>query len=203
MASYKTLSSPARFEIDKIKGSRFIGFSSPVATEQEALDVIEAIRREFHDARHYCYAWRLGGGPDRYRHNDDGEPRGTGGPPILRQIDGRELIDVVVCVVRYFGGTKLGTGGLTKAYSAGASAVLDISDVLEIQLTSEVHLTFEYGLSGQIKAVANAHELKPAREAFGAEVEQWFKVPIEGADAFVADLINRTASRISIDVTEP
>ncbi len=108
---------PVRTEI-KIKGSRFIASARQVKTEEEANAAVEEIKKEFHDATHNCYAWKVGHGKKmRYRYNDDGEPNNTAGLPILKSIDNRKLSNILVVVTRYFGGVKLGTGGLIRAYS--------------------------------------------------------------------------------------
>ena len=138
MDSYKTVSAPNEHEIDKIKGSRFLGFVCPVQDEEQALQHVEALRKRFYDARHWCWAYRLGRGRDVFRYQDDGEPSGTAGRPILQEIDGRELTDVLVVVVRYFGGTKLGTGGLARAYGDAARATLGSAEIQEIRIDRPV-----------------------------------------------------------------
>jgi uncharacterized YigZ family protein len=108
---------PVRTEL-KVKGSRFIASVRKVTTEEEAQATLEEIKKEYHDATHNCYAWKVGHGKKmRYRYNDDGEPNNTAGLPILKTIDNRKLSNVLVVVTRYFGGVKLGTGGLIRAYS--------------------------------------------------------------------------------------
>src|SRR5512138_1197293 len=112
MDQFYQLKQQCRME-EKIKGSRFIATARPVASEQEALAFIEEMKKEFHDATHNAFAWRAGiGRAQRYRYNDDGEPSGTAGQPILRAIDGRGAGNLCIVITRYFGGTKLGTGGL-------------------------------------------------------------------------------------------
>ena len=127
--TFLTLAAPAAAEPPKTKGSRFLGEAAPVRTEAEALDVVAAIRAREHAATHVCWAFRLGpGGPKGrgvWRTQDDGEPGGSAGAPILREIEGRGLTDVVVAVARYYGGTKLGVGGLARAYGEAAAAALD------------------------------------------------------------------------------
>ena len=198
MSRYRTIAEPVRVEIDKIKGSRFIGIASPASTEEEATGAIEALRAEFADARHHCYAFRLGAGPDRFRYSDDGEPRGTGGPPLLRQIDGRDLRDVVVTVVRYFGGVKLGTGPLLRAYATAASAALDAARVVEVEVTRALRVEYDYALSGVVKAALSAHGLIPADERFGEAISILLKVPEARAQAVADDLVERTAGQAKV-----
>ncbi|MEE9553422.1 MAG: YigZ family protein [candidate division Zixibacteria bacterium] len=110
---------------DKIKGSRFIGTAAPAETIEEAAKFIDEIKKEFHDATHNCWAWKVGIGKNqKYRYNDNGEPSGTAGQPILKAIDSTRISNVCVVVTRYFGGVKLGTGGLMRAYGQTAQSLL-------------------------------------------------------------------------------
>lgn len=122
---FLTLSGSATAEPPKTKGSRFIGFVSPATNEEDALARIEEVRKEHHAARHHVWAYRLGADGAQWRGSDDGEPNGTGGRPLLQEIVSRSLTDLVVVVTRYYGGTKLGTGGLARAYGEAAALVLD------------------------------------------------------------------------------
>jgi uncharacterized YigZ family protein len=127
------------------RGSKFYAFAYPVQTEEEIKIWLEHLRKEHFKARHHCFAWRLGMDGQRFRSTDDGEPGGTAGRPILAQIDKHNLTDVLVVVVRYFGGTLLGTSGLINAYREGAHEALQASirithylqDTIDIQLTYE------------------------------------------------------------------
>jgi uncharacterized YigZ family protein len=141
--SYTSIAAPATAEI-KVKGSRFIAEAIPVRTEEEADEHIAAIRRREYAATHHCTAWRIGPGPDAFRCNDDGEPSGTAGQPILRQIDGRNLTNVLVVVTRYYGGTKLGAGGLIRAYGDAAAEVLDRCRRVDHILRLPLQLRFAY-----------------------------------------------------------
>ena len=121
--SYKTLENPAE-GIYREKGSRFLAFGYPVHNEEEIKIRVAALRKKYHDARHHCYAYRLGPAGETYRVNDDGEPSGTAGKPIYGQLLSNNLTNVLVVVVRYFGGTLLGTGGLITAYRSATSDML-------------------------------------------------------------------------------
>ncbi len=133
--SYKTVSIKGDIEI-KIEGSRFIGLARPCHREKEAEDRLTAIRKKYYDATHYCFAYRLGRGKDAiFRWADAGEPAGTAGKPIYSCIEGRDLTDILVVVVRYFGGTKLGTGGLARAYAEAANKAIEASGVIEKFIT--------------------------------------------------------------------
>ena len=139
---YRTIESPSEGQF-KDKGSRFLAFAFPVYHEQETKQQIAELKKQYHDARHHCYAWRLGADMDHYRVNDDGEPSGSAGKPILGQIHSRELTQILVVVVRYFGGTLLGVGGLINAYRSAAAAALDQAVIVEKKV--EEQLVIEYG----------------------------------------------------------
>ena len=121
---YKSIASPSE-GLFKDNGSRFIALAYPVESEDEVRDIVAGLRKEYHDARHHCYAYRIGKDGSTWRASDDGEPSGSAGRPILGQIDSAGLSDCLVVVVRYFGGTLLGTGGLMVAYREASKAALD------------------------------------------------------------------------------
>lgn len=123
--TYKTLAKPSE-GIFKDKGSKFIAIAIPVRSEEEVKEELEKIRKEYHDARHHCYAWALGVERELFRANDDGEPSNSAGKPILGRLESHDLTQLLIVVVRYFGGVKLGVGGLINAYrSAAEDAILN------------------------------------------------------------------------------
>lgn len=199
MTSIRTVAGPLRHEPPKIKGSRFIASVAPTVSAEEATAFVEARRDEFHDATHGCFAWRVGPDPSHFRTGDDGEPSGTAGRPILREIDGRNLTDVVVVVTRYFGGTKLGTGGLARAYGGAAAAALDRVGIVEVPIVREVRLRFAYALTGVVQSVLSAFALIPGRTEYGAEVEMSIAVPVAEADRVCRELREATAGRLEIE----
>jgi uncharacterized YigZ family protein len=134
---YKTIAGPSTGEF-KDRGSKFFAYAFPVFTEEEWQEELEAVKKEHFKARHHCYAYRLGVDQNNFRANDDGEPSGTAGRPILGQIDSFELTNVLIIVVRYFGGTKLGTSGLINAYKLSAAAALD-NATIEERLIEDVY----------------------------------------------------------------
>jgi uncharacterized YigZ family protein len=146
--AYRTIEGSHEAEI-KILGSRFLAYARGIERAQEAEAFLDALRREHHAATHHCYAWRLGidGQPSRF--SDDGEPNGTAGPRILGALERRALSDAAVVVVRYFGGTKLGMGGLAHAYTDAADAVLDRAAPVERILYDTFALRFGYDLTAQ------------------------------------------------------
>ena len=141
--AYRTIDDRAEAET-KVDGSRFIAEAIPVASREAAETKIEAVQNREHSATHHCTAYRVGRDGDTFHYNDDGEPSGTAGPPILRQIDARNLTNVVVIVTRYYGGTKLGTGGLVRAYGDAASLALDAAAIVERVVRVPVCIRFAY-----------------------------------------------------------
>ncbi|MEM8996002.1 MAG: YigZ family protein [Acidobacteriota bacterium] len=188
-----------RFEIDKVKGSRFIATVEPCASEADVDAFLEATRDEFRDATHNCYAWRLGLGRDHWRYADDGEPSGTAGRPILQEIDGRGLTDIAVVVTRYYGGTKLGTGGLLRAYGASAAAGLDAAQIVERPVVERVGFRFDYGVSGPVRGVLAARGLEPAASDYGTRVHLVLAVPVAEVDALKVDLVEATTGGVRFD----
>jgi len=134
----------------KEKGSRFLAFGYPIDSEEEALAIVKNIKDKYHDARHHCWAYRLGLNGDVYRVNDDGEPSGTAGRPIHGSLLSSKLTDVVFVVVRYFGGIKLGTSGLIDAYKAATKDAIDNAKIVEKQVMKELSFTFPYEQIGRI-----------------------------------------------------
>lgn len=142
--SYKTLSKPAPPGIFKDRGSKFLGYAFPVTSEEEIQQHINSLKKEHHKARHWCYAWKLGVVQPKIRVNDDGEPGNSAGQPIFGQILSFDLTDVLVVVVRYFGGTKLGVGGLINAYRTAAKLTLEQGDIIQKTIDARLKLQFEY-----------------------------------------------------------
>lgn len=135
------------------KRSKFLAFALPVTSVQDVKEAVEQIQKKYYDARHCCYAYMLGAERKEFRINDNGEPSGTAGKPILGQINSRELTDVLVVVVRYFGGIKLGTGGLIVAYRLAAAAALESAEVIEKTVDENVTFLFEYPFMNSVMRI--------------------------------------------------
>ena len=163
---FQTISSPSTGEF-KDRGSKFIAYAYPVYAEEEALTHVEALRKEHFKARHHCFAWRLGPDGARFRANDDGEPGGTAGRPILGQIDSFGLTDVVIVVVRYFGGTLLGTSGLIQAYREAAAEALRNAVVVEKIVKDTVVFDFDYALMPDVMNAVKKLGLEIFKETYG------------------------------------
>ena len=159
--TFRSISGPAE-GLYKEKGSKFLAFAYPVLSEAEVKAALEKIRKEYYDARHHCYAYRLGLEGDVWRYNDDGEPSSTAGRPIYGQILSRELSDVLIVVVRYFGGTKLGVPGLIRAYKTAASDALDHADVVEKVASEGFAVTFDYTAMDRVMRVLKDMGIAPS-----------------------------------------
>ena len=142
--TYKTISQPVTDIIYKDKSSKFIGYLYPITTEEEVKKHLEAVKKEHFSARHWCYAYQLGKEHSTYRANDDGEPSGTAGLPIYRQIQSFELTNVLLIVVRYFGGIKLGVSGLITAYKTTAQLTLQEAEIEERTIDLTYKIVFDY-----------------------------------------------------------
>jgi uncharacterized YigZ family protein len=141
--SYKTISGTGEAQY-RVLGSRHLAFVWHVKTEAEIKEKIDALWKEHHNATHVCYAWRLGWDKKLYRINDDGEPSGTAGKPIFGQIQSYDLTNVLIAVVRYFGGTKLGTGGLIDAYKTASKEAIEAAVIIEKPVMDHYKLEFGY-----------------------------------------------------------
>lgn len=137
----------------KDKGSRFISFAFPVNTEDEIKDILQTIRKEHHSARHHCYAWRLGAEKLLYRANDDGEPSSTAGKPILGQIQFFDLTNILIIVVRYFGGTLLGVSGLINAYRNSALDAINQAEIIEKIVEKWLLIEFDYKALNEVMKI--------------------------------------------------
>lgn len=163
--SYLTLDGPCTGEF-KDRASKFLAYSWPVQSEQEIQEHLDALRKEHFKARHHCYAWRLGREGLLFRANDDGEPSGTAGRPILGQIDSSGLTDVLIVVVRYFGGTLLGTSGLINAYREAAAEALRAGTIKTVVLHDRFHLHTDYGIMPDVVQAVHKLQLTIEQETF-------------------------------------
>ena len=148
--SYQTIANSVEEISFKEKGSKFIGYAFPVLDEDEIKEKLIQLWQKYPDATHICYAFRLGIDGERYRANDDGEPSGSAGLPIYNQIVSKEITNVLVCSVRFYGGTKLGVSGLVKAYKLSAQMVLEEAKIIEKFLTEKIRFEFSYEDQGSV-----------------------------------------------------
>lgn len=163
--TYLTITNPAEGEYTE-KRSKFLSFAFHVETIDEVKALVDEYKKNFYDARHACYAYMLGSKRDVFRAVDDGEPSGTAGKPILGQINSNELTDILIIVVRYFGGIKLGTSGLIEAYRAAAAEVIANSEIEERTINTVVRVTYDYALMNQVMRVVKEEEPKICLQDF-------------------------------------
>lgn len=150
--SYKTITSIGEGYYTE-KRSKFLAFAHHVETPEEAMDIVDSYRRKYHDARHCCYAYMIGADRSTFRANDDGEPSSTAGKPILGQINSNELTNIVICVIRYYGGVNLGTGGLIVAYRTAAADAIQHCVVEERLVEEEIKFSFSYSMMNSVMRV--------------------------------------------------
>lgn len=202
MHIYKTTAEngTASYEIQK---SRFIAYTSHVETEAEARDFVTAIKKKHFDARHNCSAWVLGADSSQQKSNDDGEPGGTAGNPILEAIKQHGLTNVVVVVTRYFGGIKLGAGGLIRAYSHTASLGLEATPCLEVKPFCLMEAEMDYSLLGTVENWIRNEELRTGETAYMDKVTVRLLVEPADCEAISTELTNLTAAQCKITIHEP
>jgi len=167
---YKTIQEPAD-GLYKEKGSKFIARVFHVESEEEVKDCLLEVKKQYHDARHHCYAYRIDPENEQFRSNDDGEPSGTAGKPILNQILSFELFNVLLVVVRYFGGTKLGVSGLIRAYKTATIDAFENAKVVTNTITRSIELQFEYPLLNDVMRVIKEENITVLNQQFELSCE--------------------------------
>ena len=163
--SYKSIAAPSR-GLYKDKGSKFLAFAYPVSSQDEVKDIVASLKKEYFDARHHCYAYRLGLNGDDWRANDDGEPSSTAGRPILGQILSAGLSDILIVVVRYFGGILLGTSGLIVAYKSAAADAIANSHITDKVATEIFEIRFDYLQMNDVMKVLKDLQIAPMEQSF-------------------------------------
>ena len=157
--SYKTIVVASEETLFKEKGSKFFGYAFPVSNKDEIKSILAHLRKRHPNAGHFCYAWQLGFDPIRFRVNDDGEPNNSAGLPIYGQIQSFQVTNILVVSVRYFGGTKLGVGGLIAAYKKSAQFALEASEILEKTINVQFKLTFNYDLMNSVMRIVKEKQI--------------------------------------------
>lgn len=166
--SYRTIQRPSEGNY-KEKGSKFLGFAVPVRSEYDVKQKLSEVKKKYFDARHHCYAFVLGPDKMKYRAFDDGEPNHSAGDPILGQIRSRDLTNVLIVVVRYFGGVKLGVGGLISAYKAAAENALDNSTIIEQEVLQQYEIKYTYVNTPDVIKLVKEFELQIIDQRFDEE----------------------------------
>ncbi len=172
----------------KEKGSKFISFAVACFSEDEAKSYLTQWRKEHHQARHLCYAYRLGLDKQKYRVNDDGEPGNSAGAPILGQIQAYDLTNILIGVVRYFGGTKLGVGGLINAYRSAAKDALEQAVIIEVEVFHRIQLDFTYEQMNDLMPILKKYELEMSNVNFEESCSLTTAVPLAKYDVLFEEI---------------
>lgn len=182
----------------KVKGSKFIADIRPVQSKDEAEKMYIEIKKKYYDATHNCFAYRIDS--NIFRYSDDGEPNGTAGKPILQMIDGKELFKTLCVVTRYFGGTKLGTGGLIRAYSDAAKEALNQIKILKQVKRKRIKLIFNYDLENTVRKCLNTYQGKLDRSDYTDHILMNVLIPESKTVTFKNELIELSNNSIKIEI---
>ena len=182
--SYKSIAAPSD-GLFKDNGSRFIARAYPVETEEEVKEIVASLKKEYYDARHHVYAYRLGYKGDKFRANDDGEPSGSSGRPVLGQIDSCGLSDILVVVIRYFGGIKLGIPGLIRAYKTSTADALANAEIIEKIASRHFRVHFGYMSMNGVMKVMKDMNLEQRNQKFDMECSLETTVRLSMVDTFL------------------
>jgi uncharacterized YigZ family protein len=185
--SYKSIASESR-GLFKDNGSRFIAHAYPVETEEEVKEIVASLKKEYYDARHHVYAYRIGYKGDKFRANDDGEPSGSSGRPVLGQIDSNSLSDILVVVVRYFGGIKLGIPGLIRAYRTATADAIANAQIVEKIASKTYRIHFGYMSMNGVMKVMKDMGLEQKNQKFDMECSIDTSVRLSQIDTFLERL---------------
>ena len=193
--SYKSIAAESR-GLFKDNGSRFIAHAYPVETEEEVKEIVAALKKEYYDARHHVYAYRLGYLGDKFRANDDGEPSGSSGRPVLGQIDSNGLSDILVVVVRYFGGIKLGIPGLIRAYKTATADAIANAEIVEKIASKMFRVHFGYMSMNSVMKVFKDMGLEQKNQQFDMECSLETKVRLSQVDTFLERMQDVEGGRV-------
>ncbi len=180
--TYNTITKPSPETLFKERGSKFYNYAFPVKNEDDIKDALESLKKTHHTAGHFCYAWQLGMRYESYRANDDGEPNNSAGMPIYGQLQAFDVTNILVVVVRYFGGTKLGVGGLIQAYKLGAQTALEASKITKHTINQDFKLNFEYPEMNDVMRIIKDENLKIESQKMELNCEIIVSVRLKDAD---------------------
>lgn len=187
MDTYQTIAAASE-GIYKEKGSKFLAFAYPIFSEEEFKNHLAQLKKDYHDARHHCYAFKLGLTENEYRYSDDGEPNNSAGKPIYGQILSKNLTNVGIVVVRYFGGTKLGVGGLVTAYKEAAADALQNARIIEQTVNNFYQILFDYPVMSEVMTFIKKNELNITKQLFENTCLIEFGIRKSEADTVVSEL---------------
>ncbi|CAM1365668.1 YigZ family protein [Tenacibaculum litoreum] len=181
--TYKTITKPSEETLFKDRNSKFFGYAFPVFSEEDIKERLEELRKQHHTARHHCYAWQLGTEKIRFRANDDGEPSNSAGQPIYGQIQSFDVTNVLIVSVRYFGGTKLGVGGLINAYRTSAQLALEASEIVEKTIDIHYKLKFGYDMMNKVQRIIKERNLDIINQKLELDCEYTISVRKKEAES--------------------
>lgn len=181
--TYKTITKPSEETLFKDRNSKFFGYAFPVFTEEDIKERLEELRKQHHTARHHCYAWQLGTEKTRFRANDDGEPSNSAGQPIYGQIQSFDVTNILIVSVRYFGGTKLGVGGLINAYRTSAQLALEASQIVEKTIDIHYKLKFGYDMMNKVQRIIKERNLNIINQKLELDCEYTISVRKKEAES--------------------
>lgn len=173
---YKTIDFPGGEGLYKAKGSKFYSYAFPVKNEVDVEQALQELKEKHHKARHFCYAWQFGENYEHYRANDDGEPSNSAGMPIYGQLQAFEVTDILVVSVRYFGGTKLGVGGLITAYKTSAKLALEAADIKVKTIDVDYKITFDYPEMSKVMEIINRENLTMDKQVLEIDCQIFISV---------------------------
>ena len=197
-SEFQTVADEFRYEIERIKNSRFLTTVAPADSVEAALEFVGRVGEEFSGANHNCWAFRLGRDGAVFRSSDDGEPGGSAGRPILQQLEGHGLTELVVVVTRWFGGTKLGVGGLMRAYGGAAGQTLDRAPLRRVVITRRLTVEHPYDCSAAVSGLFAARSITPVGSTYDAEVRLELQLPELEVEEFCRELRDCTAARATV-----
>ena len=193
---YKTIKSPAESKFT-VKGSKFLGYAYPVENSDKIESILHDIRKKHYDATHHCYAWQLGYSNDiTFRYNDDGEPSGTAGKPIYGAIQRLDLTHVLIISIRYYGGTKLGTGGLIRAYGQSAADTLDAAKIKTVEIGDKIEFVSSYEHHPIIMRVVNQYHIISFDQQFAEDVTVTVEVDETLTQKILEEVKNATSGSV-------
>ena len=185
--TYYTIAAPTEGEF-KDRGSKFIAYAYPIDDTSEAQEYLTEVKKEHFKARHHCYAYRIGLDQNNFRANDDGEPSGTAGKPILGQLNKLDLTNTIVIVVRYFGGTKLGTSGLINAYRTATAVALEKANIIQKTVKDHYQITFDYRLMSDVMNALKKGDFEVKKQVFETEAVIEVAIPLSEVESKLLQL---------------
>jgi uncharacterized YigZ family protein len=181
--TYKTIEKASEETLFKDRNSKFFGYAFPVKKEEDIKECLEGLKKKHHAARHFCYAWQLGIEQIRFRANDDGEPSNSAGMPMYGQIQSFEVTNILIVSVRYFGGTKLGVGGLINAYKNSAQLALEASVIVEKTIDLQYQLFFQYDMMNKVMRIVKDYQVKIIGQKLEENCEYTISIRKKNAEA--------------------